>query len=293
MSEGGNEPGRRGVSVGAALSSAAERLRKSGVASPEVDAARLIEGVTGWGRTEQLVRRSAELSPAQEELLESLIARREGREPLQLILGVAHFLDLELTVAPGVLVPRLETERLVELVTEELAGTVSAGSVLLDVGSGTGALALALKSRLPDLEVWATDVSSSAVDMTRENAVRLGLRVTVRLSDLLSEPDVRAAAARSIAVVSNPPYLPDGDRSRVDPEVLAEPDSALYAGPDGLRVVRRLVEQAEEVLPQGALLALELDPRNVRVSADELRGWADVRVENDLTGRERFLLARR
>lgn len=280
--------------VGEALALAGARLTAAGVDSPAVDAARLLGHVLGLSRTELLVRRGERLTEAQRAEFSSLLARRERREPLQLVLGEATFLDLTLAVAPGVLLPRPETERLVEIVLQELRARPPApGEALLDVGTGTGAIALALKRAHSQAEVWATDVSDAALELTRRNARALGLPLVVRRSDLLADPEVAAAARRAAAVVSNPPYLPDADRGAVPPEVAAEPEEALFAGPDGLGVARRLVGQLAAALRPGALVALELDPRNARTLAGEMGGWAEVRVESDLAERERFVVARR
>jgi release factor glutamine methyltransferase len=282
------------LTVGAALALAEESLAAAGVDSPAAESYRLLGHVLGLGRTELLLRRADALTDSQRFEFLSLLARRSRREPLQLVLGEAPFLDLTLAVAPGVLLPRPETERLVELVLEELdASPPGPGDVLLDVGTGTGAVALALKHAYPQAEVWATDVSDTALELTGRNARALGLPLVLRRSDLLDDPEVAAAAGRAVALVSNPPYLPESDRDVVPPEVAAEPPQALYAGEDGLAVARRLVARSEALLRPGALLALELDPRNVQAMAAELTGFASRRVEGDLAGRERFLLARR
>ncbi len=293
-----DEQRRRDHSVGAALSEATSALTAAGVPSPRVDAALLLEAVTGFTRTEQLVRRGEQLTPEAWDRLTGLLQRRVSREPLQHVVGEAQFLDMRLAVAPGVLVPRPETERLVDLVlTELMAGSLAGrgGNLALDVGTGTGAIALALKAAIPGLEVWATDVSEAALELARANARRLGLELRLRRSDLLSDPEVADVASRAAAVVSNPPYLPDSDRTTVAPEVAVEPEQALYAGPEGLDVARRLVAQSFATLQPEALLALELDPRNVSVLAEEMKhaGFGSVRVEPDLAGRDRFLLARR
>lgn len=291
-----SEPRRREPSVGAALSHAVTKLQQAGVPSPAVDAALLLEAVTGWRRTEQLVRRDHTLAPELWDEFQELLARRAAREPLQHVLGEATFLDLRVRVTPGVLVPRPETERLVELVLEEL-GTAPGrpGDVVIDVGTGTGAIALALKAARPTLQVWATDVSQAALALAEANADLLGLHIQVRRSDLLADPDVAAAAATAVAIVSNPPYLPEADRTAVEPEVAVEPDVALYAGHDGLDVARRLARQVQEVARRGALVALELDPRNAGEMAAEMAaaGFEGVRLEADLAGRDRFVLARR
>ncbi|HEX7000488.1 MAG TPA: peptide chain release factor N(5)-glutamine methyltransferase [Trueperaceae bacterium] len=290
------KPRRRHQSVGAALSHATEVLSRAGVDSPAVDASALVEAVTGLSRTDQLLRRDAALEAHQAEELERLLARRAAREPLQHVLGEVTFLDVRLEARPGVLVPRPETERLVELVLSEIRDApIRRGDTIIDVGTGTGAIALALKQARPELAVWATDVSQAALDLAGVNAQRLGLALELRRSDLLRDPEVMAAATRAVAIVSNPPYLPDADRDVVQPEVAVEPEAALYAGPDGLNVARRLAGLAREAMRPGALLALELDPRNVSVLAREFEalGFAAVRVEPDLAGRDRFVIAYR
>src|SRR5690606_32909724 len=143
---------------------------------------------------------------------------------------------------------------------------------------------LALKAELPRARVWGSDLSDAALALSRRNAESLGLDVTFLHSDLLADGEAAAVAARCRALVSNPPYLPDADRGRLAPEVAADPDGALFAGDDGLAVARRLVGQAERLLPTGALLALELDPRNVHTLAAEVGGWREVSVEADLAG---------
>lgn len=257
----------------------------------------LLEGALGVDRQTLLLQPDRPVSPEAGARLADMLRRRVAREPLQLILGHTNFYGLDLAVTPGVLVPRPETERLVELVLQELrepAGRVSvAAPAVLDVGTGTGAVALAIKAELPGARVWGSDVAPEAVALAKRNAAALGLEVTFRLSDLLADPDVAYTAAHCSALVSNPPYLPDSDRKQLPPEVNMDPGTALFAGVDGLDVARRLAWQAYKVLPNGALLALELDPRNVHRFAGLLVRWKDVRVEGDLVGRPRFVLARR
>ncbi len=252
----------------------------------------LLEAALGVDRTTLLLQPDRPLTDEARSRLAEMLRRRVSREPLQLIVGHTNFYGLELAVGEGVLIPRPETERLVELVLGELRSR-NEPPVIVDVGCGTGAIALALKAHLPGAEVWGSDLSPAAVALARRNAEEARLTATFRLSDLLADPDVAQAAARSDVLVSNPPYLPEADRGRVPPEVAADPDAALFAGEDGLDVARRLVRQAARLLPTGALLALELDPRNVNELARSMVTWRNVRVEADLAGRERFLLARR
>lgn len=271
------------------------RLGAAGVARPEVEAMLLLEAVLGVDRATLLLEPARPIGAAEGARLAAALSRREAREPLQLITGTAGFYGLELEVAAGVLIPRPETERLVEIVLTELRRSPPAtgAPAVLDVGCGTGAVALAIKAELPEAEVWGCDVSAEAVALARRNAEALALDVSFRRSDLLAHPDVAAVAARCAALVSNPPYLPASDRGALPPEVSADPDTALFAGADGLDVALRLKRQAERLLPGGALLALELDPRNVHAFAARLTGWSGVRVEEDLTGRPRFAVARR
>lgn len=217
-----------------------------------------------------------------------MLQRRVMREPLQHIIGTAHFYGLVLAVASTVLIPRPETERLVELVVDNLPpGPVA----VLDIGTGSGAIALAIKAERPAAEVWATDVEPDALAVAQANAEGLGLDVEFRLSDLLADSEVAAVAARCSALVANLPYLPDADAYDLQPEARRDPPAALFGGADGLDLAERLRRQAAELLPSGALLALELDPRNAGAMLARLHGWSASRLETDLTGRERFVLA--
>lgn len=289
----------------AARTEAAERLEAAGVPSPEVDAARLLEAVLKVDRSELLLNPHRALTAGELRAYRELVSRRERREPLQLILGAAPFYGLDLRVEGGVLIPRPETERLVEIVLSELRSAPSEASnrvggprgsrnrVIIDVACGSGAIALALESELEGSEVWGGDLSEAAVSLARRNAAALGLEARFVQSDLLTHPDLAAAARRADAVVANPPYLPSGDAPNLPPEVRAEPAAALLGGEDGLDVARELALQAHALLPEGALLALELDPRNARAFGDELLSWRTVELHTDLAGRERFVTARK
>lgn len=267
------------------------RLQRGGFASAEAEAATLIEAATGLNRSEQRLRRERALTQEERANLAAMLRRRLRHEPLQHITGTAPFYGLELAVSPAVLVPRPETERLVELVLAELEN--EPGATVLDVGTGSGAIALALKAERQDLEVWASDVSAEALPVATLNARSLQLAIKIRRSDLLADPEVAQVAARAAALVANLPYLPSGDEPGLPPEVRQDPHSALFAGVDGLEVADRLRLQAQRVLLPGALLALELDERNAATFADRLVGWREVRLESDLLERRRFVLARR
>ena len=255
--------------------------------SPAADAAWLVAHVAG--SSPSALRFALPLEPTQLSRLEGLVRRREAREPLQWILGTTQFYDLELIVRTGVLIPRPETERLLEIVLQELSTDLStAPRRVVDIGCGSGALALSIKQRFPQLEVWATDVSADAVRLSKDNAAALSLELQIRQTSLLDGVD-----GQFDAIISNPPYLPSGDAITAQPEVQLEPAVALYAGADGLQLARQIAELSTSRLTACGLLALELDPRNAPAMRDhlEILGFA-ARLEADLSGRQRFVIGR-
>ena len=278
------------MTVSQALMHAQEVLSHAGLASPAAEAYLMLEHLLGVSRTTLMLERHRALTSAEEKTLKGWLARRAKREPLQHILGVAHFYGLELRVTPDVLVPRPETERLVEFGLQAIRSVQN--PKVLDVGTGSGAVALAIKSERPDAVVMASDLSQAALHVARENAERLGLNIQFELSDLLEQPHIAGFAQNTDLLISNPPYLPEADQAHVSPEVQADPALALYSGPDGLEHFRRLERAAWGLLqPGGAVLLVELDPRNVRIALELASGnaWNKGRVLEDLVGRERFL----
>ncbi len=270
-----------------------ERLTDAAVPSPAAEAFQLLEAALRCSRSELLMAGNRRLDQDEADRLDALVIRREAREPLQHVIGYSCFYGLELQVDRRVLVPRPETERLVELVLTELKAAAAPHPVVLDVGVGSGAVALAVKAELPDAEVWGSDVSLDALAVATANAMRLGMDVSFIHSDLLASEEARVVARRARVLVANLPYLPDADADLLEPEAGADPAMALFGGPDGTALAARLVAQAWELLPTGALLALELDPRNVHRLAAKLAGWQGVTVHPDLVARPRYLLAHR
>jgi release factor glutamine methyltransferase len=264
------------------------RFTRAGIPSPKVDAEWLLEDTLGWSRTRRVLEAEIVLSPKKLEMIESLAVRREAREPLQWILGSSEFYGLKIHVRAGVLIPRPETERLVELALERLRVMPGTPRVL-DLGCGTGAIALCIKSEQPRANVLASDINPEAVKLTLENATRLNLEIDVRETSLFDSIE-----GKFDLIVSNPPYLPELDAAMLEPEVRREPATALFSGPDGLDLTRALVRTARERLGPSGWLLLELDPRNAPVMRQELEdtGWR-ARLEADLAGRERFIVARR
>lgn len=268
-------------------------LARAGIDSPRAEATTLLAHLLDLPRTMVALSLRRELSDADIGRLQDWVARRVDREPLQHILGTAPFYGLDVGVTPTVLIPRPETEVLVYLALATVRDVRH--PVVLDVGTGSGAIALAFKAERPGAVVTASDVSAAALAVARENAVRLGLEVSFVLSDLLDDAEVRQVARHADVVISNPPYLPRLDVEKLSPEVRADPALALFSGEDGLEHFRRLQQSAYNLLRNGAYLLVELDPRNVGHAAALARskGWAEVSVHPDLSERNRFLSLRR
>ena len=241
---------------------------------------------------EEAVRRAS--SPddtAVERTAVELAARRAAGEPLQYVTGKAGFRHLELSVGPGVLVPRPETEVLVERVLDHLP----ASGAVADVGTGSGAIALAIKHERPDARVWGTDDSEEALRWARANREALGLEVDLRRGELLGPLPNGLRGALDV-VVSNPPYVAESERHLLGSDVVAhEPHHALFAGSDGLAVLTRLVAEARTWLTGGGWLACEIgfDQAEPVTALLERSGYEEVAVHRDLTGRKRIAEGRK
>lgn len=275
------------MTVGEALRSVRIRLEGAGIESADAEAWLLLEMLLQTTRAELLLHRTTPLTEEQLAQLEAWLRRRETREPLQHILSVAHFYGLTLRVTPEVLVPRPETEVLVELGLGALRGRVQ--PQVLEVGTGSGAIALALKAERPDATVWATDISGGALEVAKTNARDLVLDVHFVAADLLDDPNLQTFARSTDLLIANLPYLPESDVAGLSPEVQRDPPGALFSGEDGLGHFRRLEAQAVSLLPLGAVALFELDPRNVEEAERESGAWRSTSLHRDLTGRLRFL----
>jgi release factor glutamine methyltransferase len=274
-----------GTPIRDALDGAVTAIAAAGCETPRLDAELLLADALGVSR-ERLFIDDLSVAGVAVRVFQDPVRRRSVlREPVAYILGGRHFRRLELRVDPRVLIPRPETELLVEV-----ALTLPKGSRVIDVGTGSGAVALALKDERPDLEVTGSDLSPGALEVARSNADRLGLDVRWLSADLLA-----GLGDEFAAVVSNPPYVPDGDRGILAPEILRhEPPAALFAGPDGLDAIRPLVDQAA-ARPAVRLLALEVGAGQFAEVAGLMRaaGFSVVRVECDLAGIERVVVGER
>ena len=270
-------------------------LANAGVESPEQEAALLLQHVTGQSLTHLLCQ--LQRTPVATELaaLEKLLSRRLNREPSQYILGYATFYGRDFDVDSRVLIPRPETELLVEQFAGLSPELPRHGEQLrvIDVGTGSGALAITLACESPELEIEATDASREALQVAAANCVRHGVRERVRLvqGDLLS--GFRRGFA---AVVANLPYVPSGAFAELSPEVrVYEPRLALDGGPDGLREVRRVIDQASEALVRNGWLLLEVGEGQSGLVETLMRQagcWTDVKTVCDLAGVGRVVLGK-
>lgn len=252
------------------------------------DAELLLLRALGRDRVWLLTHADAELTAGQVELYEAWIARRARQEPVQYIVGEQEFFGLTMRVTPDVLIPRPETEHLVEALLSRVPH--GAAMQIADVGTGSGAIAVALAHALPLARVTALDISAAALDVARENAEQHGVAERVRFleSDLLSA----VRGERFFAVVSNPPYVAEGEVLEAQVREY-EPQRALYAGLTGLEVYERLIPQAWQALvPQGWLL-LEMGQGQRDAVARLLQDWDEVEFVADLQGIPRVAIARR
>ncbi len=279
------------MTVAEALKNSQKRLKKAGIDSFEAEAMLLLGELTGLSRVDVLLKRDQSLTVQQKQTLQDWLRRRCRREPLQHILGKAHFYGLELLVSPAVLIPRPETETLVEIALKAIREIAAAK--VLDIGTGSGAIALAIKHERPDAVVMASDISAAALELAWENARRLGLKLRLKQADLLDQPELRNFAREADLLISNPPYLPQTDIELLSPEVQAEPLSSLYSGAEGLEHFKRLEQAAFGILKKRAIFVLELDPRNSHKALALAERWPQRRLLKDLLGRERFLYLKR
>lgn len=278
-----------------ALNNAAARLAEQEQLRGQAhrDAELLLLDTLKISRVTLLAHPDCEMTQSQIAQYEGTIARRLLREPIQYITGQQEFYGIPLKVTPAVLIPRPETEHLVEEVLRRLPKDEPLR--IVDIGTGSGAIAIALAVHLPHAEITAVDVSSAALAVATANATEHGVESRIRFleSDLLAAlPD--AVLHAFDAIVSNPPYIPERDRASLHPEVRDhEPATALFAGEAGLDIYRRLIPQAYSALKPNGLLALEIGHGQQEALASLLQGWDGVSFVDDLQRIPRVALARR
>jgi len=299
------------LDVRGALKEGMARLRAAEVPSSTLAAELLLMHALGRDRTWLYTSPEAALDPATGERYFGLLARRIAGEPTQYLTGKQEFWGLEFEVTPAVLIPRPETEHVVEVALERLGergikidmktGAPSPRLRIVDVGTGSGCLAVALAHELPHADIVATDISAAAIEVAGRNAARHGFanRIHFIECDLLSFSNSSLAPRLSPldVIVSNPPYIAREEAAKLPREVRDhEPNAALFGGPTGVEMYSRLIEQAGSLLREGGILVLELGYN----AADEVRrvfhvqpGWVNVSITNDLAGIPRVLAAER
>ncbi|HWS50723.1 MAG TPA: peptide chain release factor N(5)-glutamine methyltransferase [Microbacterium sp.] len=280
------------TSLAALVRAVAQRLAEAGVPDPLVDAELLAGHVLERrrGEVQAGIVRGDVVEDTVVEAMEALATRRERREPLQHLTGIAPFRHLELAVGPGVFVPRPETETVAQYAIDALLNAADPAPIGIDLGTGSGAIALAMATEVPHARIFAAEVSADAHAWASRNtadAENLTL-VLADLAEAFTELDGSATV-----VISNPPYVPDGAVPR-DPEVrLFDPALALYGGSDGLDVVRVLSVRARRLLKPGGLLVIEHGELQGRAIRDILTsdGWRAAATHQDLTHRDRATTA--
>ena len=272
------------------LQSTTAYFAKNNIESPRLNAEHLLAHALGRTRMELYLEFERPLNDAELAPLRDLVKRRGQGEPLQHLLGTVEFCGLTYRCDKRAMVPRLETEELVELLIADFGLLIGDGKIL-DVGTGSGVIGLSLAAKFPEAKVCATDISEDALAVARENAARLGLseRVRFQKSDLLQD-----LSERFDLIVANLPYISMQDRHLLSREVLHDPELALFAGASGDELIRRLIEEAPAHLNPGGLLALEIGLDQAEGFAKLLRqkNYHDIESKRDYSGITRFLLAR-
>ncbi len=274
------------TTTGRRVISLRSRVADSGLPAHEAD--RLLEAATGRDRTS--LYRDDTLDSTGAARFDELADRRRAGEPLQYLEGTSQFASIEVSVDRRVLIPRPETEQLWELVTTMLAERPP--RVVVDLGTGSGNLAIALQNQFPDAEVHAVDVSAGSLEVAARNVAASGYEIFLYRGDLF-EPLPREICGRVDLVISNPPYIATGEHSALPAEVRDhEPAVALFGGPDGLSVLRRIVAVAPEWLSPDGVLACEIGEEQ-GASLLEIAAALGPKIIKDLAGRDRFLIAQK
>jgi release factor glutamine methyltransferase len=306
------------VQLKAALTAAVERLEAAEIGSPRLNAETLLMFVLGVNRAYLYAHPELELNPEEQANYDQVIAQRATGMPSQYITGHQEFWGLDFVVTPAVLIPRPETEHLVETVIEIIREQHDQGGSelkIVDVGAGSGCVALALANELPFAEVYATDISAEALEIASANAVRLQLDSRVKFlqcdvlqplsNSVILSDDVSPGRRTSVQtdvlhdldfVVSNPPYVAYSEADRVQRSVKEfEPQAAVFAGEYGLDVITRLIAQGHTALKSGGWLAMEIgySMRDQVLALLDPTLWDDVRVVPDLQGIPRVIAARK
>ena len=270
------------------LQAATAHLKKHGVENPRLNAEHLLAHVLRRNRIELYLDFERKLTETELGPLRELVKRRSEGEPLQHLLGTVEFCGHVFLCDKRAMVPRPETEELVEFLKSEIQDSKSQ---IVDVGTGSGVIALSLAAEFPEARILAVDVSDDALPLARENAARLNLSDRVQF---LKSRLLESIEGTFDLIVANLPYISTQDRHTLSREVLRDPEVALFAGAQGDELVRELIDQAPTRLRPGGMLALEigLGQRDALLSALAEKNYRDICPKNDYNGVTRFLFAR-
>jgi release factor glutamine methyltransferase len=285
------------MTIGELWRTGAVMLAQAGIAHPDSEAVWILESALGHDRLHLHLNKNQRVEGRGRDNAMALFERRASREPLQYVLGTQEFCGLDFRVTPGVLIPRPETELLVEVVRQACAHT--SGALIADIGTGSGCIAIALARALPTATLYATDRSPQALAVAQENAKRHDVhdRVKFLVGDLLEPLEGLRLRGRLTAVASNPPYIAQDEFVALQPEVrLFEPRLALDGGSDGLLFHRRLVREAAGFLEPDGVLAIEVglgQAGHVSALAQDGENYYNVRTLQDMAGIERVVCLQR
>jgi release factor glutamine methyltransferase len=282
------------VQLKAELLSAVKRLTEENVPSPRMNAELLLMFTLGCDRAYLYAHPERDLTSDEISRYKAVLAQRERGVPAQYVTGHQEFWGMDLVVTPAVLIPRPETEHVIETVLACVGRTLSCADPfrLIDVGTGSGCIALALAKELPQADVHATDISSAALEIARANAARhqLESRIRFREADLLTG----FGANFFDVIVSNPPYVGESEKDEVQLEVRKfEPRNAVFAGHTGVEVIVRLIPESHAALRPGGWLVMEISGTMVEDTTRLLTGWEDIRFVKDLQDIPRVVAARK
>lgn len=284
----------KGPSIGQTLVWATALLKTGGVDNPRLDAECLLASLLSTDRLHLYATIEERMPSAVFQAYRTLVSRRQAREPLAYLTGTKEFWSLSFKATPAVLIPRPDTEVLIETVLARLKQVPT--PVIADIGTGSGAIAVAIAKTLPGARIYATEISREALEVARDNASVHGVegQITFLRGDLLEPLFAQRLIGQCDLIVSNPPYIATRELALLPPEVHYEPVEALDGGPDGLGCHRQIIEEASALLRQGGWLALEMAPEQgnslMRLLRDQ-GGFADVEVMPDLSGRQRVITA--
>jgi release factor glutamine methyltransferase len=288
------------VTLAQAIQEAEKLLRNHGVPEPRLDAELLLRHVLGRDRAWLLARLRESLDEAVKERFDSVLERRAAREPIQYITGSQEFWGLDFAVTRDTLVPRPETELIVETVLRDLGSSGKSGrqQTIIDLCSGSGCIAVSLAHELPAARFFATDASEAAIGMARENARRHDVAGRIRFltGDLFGPLQELDLAGRVDVIASNPPYIAAADRDALQPEVRDfEPAMALFAGPEGTELHRRIIEGAPEFLAPDGSLIMEMGIGQAEALSEMVRqsgAFGPPEIVKDLAGIDRLIVAK-